>query len=302
MLPVRKIGCWTVRRDIHSIWIILKPALDTDRRWEQLSAVSASHLWVSPCNFPPQLTLINCTQNARFSIPSQYRTGDTYCATRRGIHCSWSVPKPSLDALSWWYLWASLCIFLPFIGLIQTFSTKVDSQNAYKMPNFKYPLSTENRMSFYNDRHPLLMRCFQTFLKCMRQMRGASLCILLFFMGLDELSFTKVGYQIAQNTRWWVRPLSNRMGCHSKRGDIHCLWSVSELSWDTWHRWDELLVESVYQLLVPLGSFLPRFLALKLHTKCHISDTLSAQKIPILWGVELQWETSIAYEAFQHFH
>ena len=87
-------------------------------------------------------------------------------------------------------------------------------------------------------------------------MRGASLCIFLPFMGLAELSFTKVGYQIAQNTRWWVRPLSNRMGCHSKRGDIHCLWSVSELSWDTWHRWDELLVESVYQLLVPLGSFL----------------------------------------------
>ena len=103
ILSVWKIGRWTVRRDIHSIWIILKPALDTDRRWEQLLTVSASHLWVSPCNFPPQLTLINCTQNARFSIPSQYRTGDTYCATRRGIHCSWSVPKPSLDALSWWY-------------------------------------------------------------------------------------------------------------------------------------------------------------------------------------------------------
>ena len=198
-------------------------------------------------------------------------------------------------------VWASLCIFLPLMGLTETFPTKVDSQNAHKMPNFKYPLSTENGVSFYNERHPLLMRCFQTFLKCMRQMRGASLCIFLPFMGLAELSFTKVGYQIAQNTRWWVRPLSNRMGCHSKRGDIHCLWSVSELSWDTWHRWDELLVESVYQLLVPLGSFLPR-LALKLHTKCHISDTLSAQKIPILWGVELQWETSIAYEAFQHFH
>ena len=130
ILSVWKIGRWTVRRDIHSIWIILKPALDTDRRWEQLLTVSASHLWVSPCNFPPQLTLINCTQNARFSIPSQYRTGNTYCATRRGIHCSWSVPKPSLDALRWWYLWASLCIFLPLMGLIQTFSTNVDSQNA----------------------------------------------------------------------------------------------------------------------------------------------------------------------------
>ena len=33
------------------------------------------------------------------------------CATRRDIHCSWSVPKPSLDALSWWYelRYASFC-------------------------------------------------------------------------------------------------------------------------------------------------------------------------------------------------
>ena len=84
-------------------------------------------------------------------------------------------------------LWASLCIFLPLMGLINTFSTKVDSQNAHKMRNFKYPLSTENGMFFYNERHPLLVRCFQTFLKCMRQMVGASLCILLPLMDLTDL-------------------------------------------------------------------------------------------------------------------
>ena len=98
-------------------------------------------------------------------------------------------------------IWASLCIFLPLMGLTETFPTKVDSQNAHKMPNLKYPLSKENGVSFYNERHPLLKRCFQPFLKCMRQMGGASLCILLPFMGLTELCFAKVDCQIAQNTR-----------------------------------------------------------------------------------------------------
>ena len=98
-------------------------------------------------------------------------------------------------------VWASLCIFLPLVGLTETFPTKVDSQNAHKMPNLKYPLSKENGVSFYNERHPLLKRCFQPFLKCMRQMGGASLCILLPFMGLTELCFAKVDCQIAQNTR-----------------------------------------------------------------------------------------------------
>ena len=78
------------------------------------------------------------------------------------------------------------------MDLSKIFSTKVDSQNAHEMPNFKYPLSTEKWMIFYNERRPLLMKCFKTFLKCMRQMGGASLCILLLLMVLIELCFTKV--------------------------------------------------------------------------------------------------------------
>ena len=80
--------------------------------------------------------------------------------------------------------WAFLCIFLSLMGLTKTFSTKVDPQNAHKMPNCKYPLSTENGVLFYNERHPLLMKCFQTFLICTRQMGGAYLCILLPLMCL----------------------------------------------------------------------------------------------------------------------
>ena len=65
--------------------------------WQYLPATYGSHRVISHHGW-----LSNCTQNTRFSIPSQHRNG-IWCATRRGIHCSWSVPKPSLDALSWWY-------------------------------------------------------------------------------------------------------------------------------------------------------------------------------------------------------
>ena len=112
-------------------------------------------------------------------------------------------------------VWASLCIFLPLIGLIDTFSTKVDSQNAHKMPYFECPLRIENGMLFYNERQPLLMKCFQTFLKCMRKMGGAHLYILLPLMDLVKLYVpprltTKlhktpdVGYALLSVPKWLV--------------------------------------------------------------------------------------------------
>ena len=73
-------------------------------------------------------------------------------------------------------------------------------------------------------------------------------------------------------------PLSTKMGCRSKRRVIHCFWSVSNPSWDAWDWHEELLIASIYQLLVPLNHFLPR-LALKLHAKCHFLDTLPVQKM-----------------------
>ena len=56
-------------------------------------------------------------------------------------------------------VWAFLYIFLPLVGLTKILSTKVDSQNAFKMPTFKYPPSPENRTSFYNERYLLLVKC-----------------------------------------------------------------------------------------------------------------------------------------------
>ena len=175
-------------------------------------------------------------------------------------------------------VWASLCIFLPLMNLTEIFSTKVDSQNAHEMPNFKYPLSTEKWMIFYNERRPLLMKCFKTFLRCMQQMGGASLCVLRPLMGLIELCSTKVDLINCTKYQMLGTPSQYQNGLFSMTIDIHCLWSVSKSSLDTRGRWEKLLLASVYQLLVPSSHFLPR-LALKLHTKCHISDTLSVQKM-----------------------
>ena len=56
----------------------------------------------------------------------------------------------------------------------------------------KYPISTENEMPFYNKEiHPLLMKCFQTFVRYMRKMEGGYLYILLPLMALNNLCSTK---------------------------------------------------------------------------------------------------------------
>ena len=191
-LSAWKIVCWTMRRDIHSIWIISKAALDIEGRWEKLLTVSAGHLWVSPWDFPPWLTHKAHTKYLIFNTLSLNIDNGILCTRRDiSIHCSWSVPKPSLDVLIESMVWASLCIFLSLMDLTETIFTKIDSQNALEMPNFKFPLSTKNWIIFYNERRPSLMQCFKTFLRCMWQMGGASLCILLPLMVLTELFSTR---------------------------------------------------------------------------------------------------------------
>ena len=192
-------------------------------------------------------------------------------------------------------VWASLCIFLPLMGLIDKFSTKVGSQNAHKMSNFKYPLSIENGLLFYDDTHPLLMNCSQTFLIYMKQMGGASLCILLPLMGLTKLCSTKVDSQIAQNTRCWVRPLSTKIACCSKERDIHCLWIASKPSWDARDWWEELLIASGYQLLVQLSHFYQGWLS-----NCTQNAIFWIPSRYRKWDDVLPWETSIAHEVFQY--
>ena len=65
-------------------------------------------------------------------------------------------------------------ISLPPKGHTVQFPAKVSSQFVHKMPDFWYPLSMTNEILYYNEGHPLLMKCFKTFLRCIMQMGDAS--------------------------------------------------------------------------------------------------------------------------------
>ena len=189
--------------------------------------------------------------------------------------------------------WASLCMILPLMGLTKIVSTKVDSQNAHKMPNFKYPLSTENGVSFYNERHPLLKRCFQPFLKCMRQMGGASLCILLPLKGLTELlCSTKVDSQITNKMQvLGILSLSAwKIVCWTVRRDIHSIWIVSKFVLDAEGRWEKLLTVSASHLRVSSCN-LPPWLTL---INCTQNNRCSIPSQYKKWGAMLPGEISIA--------
>ena len=168
-------------RDIHSIWIVSKHNLSAEGRWGKLLTVSASHLWSSPFNFPPWFGSQIAHKIPDFQYPLSTDNGMLHYKERHPLVMKYS--KTSFRFVQY-MAWAFLCIFLSLMGPMKTFPTKVDPQNAHKMPNCKYPLSTENEILFHNERHPLLMKCFEIFLICMRQLGGAYLCILLPLMCL----------------------------------------------------------------------------------------------------------------------
>ena len=131
ILSVWKIGCRTTRREIYSIWIDSKAVLDAEGRWEKLLAVSIKHLCVSPCNFPSRFD--SHKLHIKYQIFNTLSVQKMGCCslpgeTSIGMKCS----KPIFRCIKP-MLWASLCIILPLMGLTDTFTTEVDSQNAHKM-------------------------------------------------------------------------------------------------------------------------------------------------------------------------
>ena len=58
-------------------------------------------------------------------------------------------------------------------SLCRWISAEVDSQFAYKISDFRYPLFTGNEMLCYKERHPLLLKCIIQFLICTGMLRGA---------------------------------------------------------------------------------------------------------------------------------
>ena len=52
-------------------------------------------------------------------------------------------------------------------------SVEIVSQIAHKMPDLVYPLRMANGMLCYEERQPLLLKCFIFFLRCISMVRGA---------------------------------------------------------------------------------------------------------------------------------
>ena len=96
-------------------------------------------------------------------------------------------------------------------------------------------------MLFNNERHPLLLKYFMTFLTCISKVRGAceSICKPLIghmvpFLLRSTLNFcTK--YQNFGNLS------ALQPGWYATRICTHCCWGGSKASCNVWDRWEEIL-------------------------------------------------------------
>ena len=109
-----------------------------------------------------QCMLSNYIQNARIWVPSQYAKQDAVLQGETSIadgvlqNLSYMYER---DGVSFW--WHKEAPFVPASFI----STKVSSQIAHKITGFGYPPIAGNRIPCYEERHPLLLKCFKTSLK-----------------------------------------------------------------------------------------------------------------------------------------
>ena len=130
-------------------------------------------------------------------------------ATYRDIHCSWSVPKPSLDVLIRWYElpYASFCHSLVSP---RHFPPRLTLKMHTKCVILS-TLSAQKKECYSTMRgiHCLWSVSKHSLDAWNRYLGGAPLFILLqLIMGLTKLCSTKVDSQIAHNTRCWTHALS----------------------------------------------------------------------------------------------
>ena len=150
-------GWCTWRRVIHCLWSVSKALLQAWHQWEELLIVSISHFLVLLCQFlttvlsqiPPKipdymwhsLYIINWMLHRKESqtlIMKCFKTSQTvdrwHCLPYTdGYHCASSHRGQYLIL-------------------------------AYKIQDLGYPLKMINGMLYCKERHPLLMKCFKTFL------------------------------------------------------------------------------------------------------------------------------------------
>ena len=157
------------------------------------------------------------------------------------------------------------------------------SSNCFKNTRFLSPSrSMDNVMMSWNKRHPLLMKCFKSFLRCIRPMGGASGDIYKEFMGIT-VSFPTaiIRKDIAHKMLPDLCTLPvQQIGWSAVMRDIHCLYEVIE-HLHLMYKVDGKCSDSTYYALMSLNVLFLTMVILKLHTKCQIvvGGTLSVWQI-----------------------
>ena len=180
-------------------------------------------LWSTPYH-SCQTQLSNFRQNVRFWEPSEHRKwdvvlqGDTPIAS--GVFHNL--------ILMWNYDYRSFRLHLqdPY-GPHHIISVKNNSQISGKMLDFRYPLSTKYGVWCCKERHPLLLKCFITFLRCIWMAGQASDSICRPIM-VHRVSFmSKTNLKFHTKFQIWGTLPAQEMGCCTARRYIYCCWSVS---------------------------------------------------------------------------
>ena len=122
-------------------------------------------------------------------------------------------------------IWGALdSICLQVMGQFVPLPTNVNSQIAPKMSVMRYPLSSAWQLWYCiiinKERHALLMKCFKPFLRCMRQMEGASNSLIWAPYCSHNAISAEVDSQIAHKIPDFGYPRWNEEGDDGLLGEI----------------------------------------------------------------------------------
>ena len=169
------------------------------------------------------------------------------------------------------------------------------SQIAQNISDLEYPLIRGIGMMCYKERHLLLLKCFITFLRCIRKNGGAFDSIYKPLI-VHTVSFIS-RLTLKLHTKWqiWDTLSAWKMGQYTTRRCIHCCWSGSYHLLDTQVRRDELLIASTSPLLFNLCHFHWGWLS-----NCTQNTRFGVPSLHGKWGDMLWGEVSIAAGVFHN--
>ena len=141
------------------------------------------------------------------------------------------------------------------------------------------PSQYQNGLLFQKVRHPLLMKCFKTILRCMRLVGGALDSICLSIIGPTGAFSTRIDSQIAGKMPHFGYTLSTENGMLNCKGRYPLLMKCFKTFLRYINRWEELLPCASFRYLWVSPSYVPQRRTLKSLTKCKFGGILSVWKI-----------------------